>query len=327
MAPSIAGSTSLADVIVPAEFNKYVVVKTTELSRFRQSGILVDLSAELMPQMGGSTINMPFFNDLAGNDDVIDDTTDLTVSKITTGQDVAVKLYRGKAFGSSDLSADLAGADPMAVIANRFAYFWVRKEQAILLSVVAGQLGALAAAGFNTLDISAAAGSAANFDPHAFIDACGLLGDHQESLAGVAVHSDTYKSMKKQDLIDFIKPSDGGEDIPVYQGKFVIVDDGMPKNAGTYTSYIFGPGAIGYASGTPKNPVEIERRALVGGGSEWLVHRRFLAMHTRGIKWVPQAGVPAKPTPSNTELATSTNWSPVYDPKLIRAVAFKHKLG
>jgi hypothetical protein len=324
--------TLLSDLIIPEVFDRYVLVKTTELSRFRQSGILIDLTAELMPQMGGVTVNMPFFNDLPGSDDVMNDTLDLTVNNVTSGLDVAVKLGRAKAFGASDLSADLTGADPMAVIANRFAAFWVRAEQHILLSAVAGQIGKVTE---NVSDISILTGSAANFDPHSFIDACGVLGDHQDALAGVAVHSDTYKTMKKQDLIDFIKPSDGGEDIPVYQGKFVLVDDTMPKVSGVYQTYIFGPGAIGYATASPRRPVEIERRALVGAGSEWLVHRRWLCMHTRGVKWTPQNGIPAtpvgatapNPTPANTELADSGNWTKVYDHKLIRAVIFKHKLG
>jgi hypothetical protein len=318
------GQTVLADVIVPEVFDKYVQVKTTELSRFRQSGILADLTTQLMPQMGGTTVNMPFFDDLTGDADIVDDQTDLAVNSIGTGLDVSVKLYRAKAFGSSDLAADLAGADPMAVIGDRFAAFWVRHEQHTLLAAVAGQIGAV---NENILDISSLGGASANFDPHSFIDACGLLGDHQDALAGVAVHSDTYKQMKKQDLIDFIQPSKEGEEIPVYQGKFVVVDDTMPKSGGVYTTYVFGPGAVGYATASPKRPVELERRALIGGGTEYLVHRRWFCVHTRGVKWHPANGVPAKPTPSNTELQDPGNWSKVYDHKLIRVVQFKHKLG
>lgn len=331
--------TRLADLIEPVIFNKYVLARTTELSRFRRSGIVADLSAELMPQLAGATVNMPFFNDLSGDDEVMNDTMTLSVSGITAGQDVAVKLGRAKAFGASDLSADLTGTDPMAVIANRFANYWVRREQAILLSTVAGQISKVTE---NILDITSLSGSAACFDPMSWIDACGLLGDHQDSLAGVCVHSDTYKSMKKQDLIDFVRPSWSEEDIPVYQGKFVIVDDGMPKNAqtGVYTTYIFGPGAIGMANGQARRPVGIQRDELVGAGNEALVHRRWLVMHMRGVKWTPAPGVPAKPagmegndeiaanpTPTNAELANPNNWTRVYDHKLIRVVAFKHKLG
>src|SRR5688572_1540232 len=100
--------TRLQDVIVPEHFNEYSLQITTELSRFRRSGIVVDFSAELGSQMGGTTVHMPYFNDLEGDDEVVDDTEDLTVGNITTSQDIAAKLYRAKAFGASDLSGDLA---------------------------------------------------------------------------------------------------------------------------------------------------------------------------------------------------------------------------
>lgn len=317
--------TLLSAMVIPEVFDKYVQVKSIELSRFRQSGILTDMSLELAPQMAGTTIHMPYFNDLTGSADVVNDAADLSINAMTTGEDVSIKLYRAKVFGATDLASDISGADPIAAIGNRFAAFWVREEQHTLLSAVAGQIGAVSD---NVLDISGLSGTACNFDPHSFIDACGMLGDHQDFLAGFAVHSSTYKAMKKQDLIDFIKPSALEEEIPMYQGKFVLVDDTMPYNSGTgvYTTYIFGPGAIGYASASPRVPVELERRALIGGGTEYLVHRRWFTMHTRGVKWTGSSGC-ALSSPTNAELATTGNWLKVYDQKLIRVVAFTHKLG
>src|ERR1035437_2692620 len=135
--------TLLSAMVIPEVFDKYVQVKSVELSRLRQSGILVDLSLELQPQMAGKTVNMPFFNDLTGSADVVNDTGDLSINAMTTGNDVAVKLYRAKVYGATDLSADISGADPIAAIGNRFAAFWVREEQHTLLSAVAGQIGAV----------------------------------------------------------------------------------------------------------------------------------------------------------------------------------------
>jgi hypothetical protein len=93
-----------------------------------------------------------------------------------------------------------------------------------------------------------------------------LLGDEQGGLTGVAVHSLTLKAMVKADLIDYVPDSQGKLTIPTYLGKSVIVDDGMPvSGAGAtrvFTTYIFGPGAIGYGERSPKVPVEVERQAL-----------------------------------------------------------------
>ena len=330
--------TALADVIVPDIFNPYVVTKSIELNAFFQSGVITDMSAEIAPQFsgrdgkgsGGDSVAMPFFNDLDGADEVLDDTADLTINKISTGQDMAAILMRAKVFGATDLSADLAGADPMTVIGDRFAEYWNRRYQDVLFSVLAGAMfttvsGYSMAA--NVLNISTLSGAAAYFDGEAFIDAIGKLGDHQSVLSATGMHSDTYNRIKKDDLIDFIQPSDGGDPVPYYQNKRVIVDDKCPKTgsggSAVYTTYLFGAGAVGWGAGSPKVPTETGRLPLKGGGQEYLVNRQKFICHIRGIKW---GGTPSKPTASNAELATTSNWRRVYDPKLIRVVAFKHKL-
>lgn len=333
--------TRLADVIVPEVFNAYVVQKSVQLNAFYQSGIMADLSAlpAINGQMmsadpgvdgGGTTVNMPFWNDLDGDDEVIDDTANLTVNKITTGKDVAVKLLRAKAFGASDLSGELAGSDPMLVIGDRIADYWNRRYQAAVFATLAGAMGTTKSGqsmAANVSDISGLSGAAAVFDGEAFVDANGLLGDHQGMLSATAVHSDTFNLMKKQDLIDFVKDSDASDAIPYYMNKRLIVDDSCPVTSGTYTTYLFGAGAVGWAAGSPKVPSEVERNALVGGGQEYLVTRAKFICHIRGIKWDPSSGVPAGPTPTNDELAIGANWARVYDPKLVRVVAFKHKLA
>jgi hypothetical protein len=322
--------TRLADMIVPTKFNKYVQTLSTQKSRLFQSGIITDLTSTIDAEIEGKTVNMPFFNDLDASEEeqVLDDQSDLTVGKMTTGQDVAVKLLRGKAFGTSDLAADLSGADPIDAIANRFADWWNKRFQTALLATLAGAMGSAAMAA-NVNDISALTGGAEFFDADSFIDSAFLLGDEQGGLTGVAVHSLTLKAMVKADLIDFIPDSEGKLTIPTYLGKTVLVDDTMPvSGAGAnriFTTYIFGQGAIGFGERSPKVPVEVERQALKGMGQEYIVNRRQWVMHPRGIKWLgtTQVGV----TPNNTELALTTNWQRVYDAKIIRIVAFKHKLA
>lgn len=322
--------TQLSDMIIPTKFNKYVQLLSTQKSNLYQSGIITDLTSVIDAEIEGKTVNMPFFNDLDASDAevVLDDTADLTVGKMTTGQDVAVKLLRGKAFGSSDLAADLSGADPIDAIANRFADWWNKRMQSALLSTLAGAMGAASMAA-NVNDISGGTGGAEHFDADSFIDSCFLLGDEQGGLTGVAVHSLTLKAMVKADLIDFMPDSQGKLTVPTYMGKTVIVDDTMPVSGSgstrIFTTYIFGQGAIGYGERSPKVPVAVGRDELKGMGQEYIVNRRQWVMHPRGVKWLggTQAGV----TPTNAELATTTNWQRVYDAKIIRIVAFKHMLA
>jgi len=318
--------TRLADMIVPEEFNDYVVQLTTEKSRLFQSGIIQDLTAVIDAQLAGKTVNMPYFEDLDSSlaETVLNDTADLTVDGVQTNQDVAVKLLRGKAFGATDLSGDLAGADPVSLIASRFASYWDRRMQTALLSTLKGAFGAASSA-TNVHDITGGTGAAANFDADSFVDAVFKLGDEAGGLSAVAVHSQTLKRMVKADLIEYVKDSTGRLDVPTYMGKTVIVDDGLPVDGGTdFTTFLFGPGAIGYGEKSPKVPVEVERQALKGMGQEYIVQRRQWVMHPRGIRWI---GTSAGPTPSNAELATAANWERVYDAKNIRVVVFKHKLA
>lgn len=321
-------TTKLSDVIVPEVFNPYVISRTAELSAFWQSGIVGELP-EVAPLMagGGKTVNMPFWQDLSGAEQVIDDTTDLTVNKITPAQDEAVVCIRGNAWGATDLSAMLAGADPMMAIGDLVAGYWARRMQTALLSVVKGAFSTTVSGGSMapaTLNISAVSPTTARvFTPEGLLDACQLLGDAQDALAGIAVHSATYNLMLKDDLIDFVQPSKGEDKVATYLGKRVIVDDGMPVATGVYTTYIFGPGAIGYAEGSPKVPTETERQALTGGGTDILVNRRKFVLHPRGVRWIGDVS----PTPTNTHLETGTNWKRVWEQKQVRMVRFIHKVA
>jgi len=326
-------TTRFADMLPePSEWNAYIEVHTTEKSELFRSGIIADMSAELGTQLHGPTVIMPFFKDLDASDvhgEVqLDDTQDLTVDGITVDKDIAVKTLRGKSFGATDLSGELASADPLTAIQNRFADWWVRRYQICLLSILKGSLTSAGMEG-NVMDISGLKDSnAAKFSTSSFIDASFLLGDMSGGLTALAVHSATLKTMVKLDLIDTIKASDTDEVIPTYMGKRVIVDDNMPvSGSGTdrvFTSYLFGPGAIGYASGSPKVPVETDRDSLKLMGQEWIVNRKQWVMHPRGIRWKGVAAAASGPT--NAEYANPANWERVYDKKLIRIVKFDHKL-
>lgn len=317
-------ATLLADVIVPEVFTPNVIERTSEKNAFIQSGIM-NMAGDI-PIGRGTTIEMPFYQDLSGADNVWNDTDDITLNKISMAQDTAVVLTREKAFGSSDLSAALMGDDPQDAIEELVSGYWARRMQTTLINTLTGAMGASNMTG-NVLDISALSGAASDFDGPAFIDAQAKLGDHQDSFAAVGVHSATYTSMKKQDLIDFIPDSEGRPTIPVYMGKRVIVDDSMPVTSSVYTSYLFAAGAVTGVEETVENANEPYRHPDKNGGTNALYTRRKMVMHPRGIRWTPGSGVPASATPTNAELATVGNWTRVWEPENIRIVQFKHTVA
>ena len=99
---------------------------------------------------------MPFWQDLTGDDELLDDQNPLTPGKIEAAQDEAVILRRGRAWGANDLAANLAGDDPMKAIADLVAAYWARRMQAILVAKLAGAMGAVVATNVHNITAAAA---------------------------------------------------------------------------------------------------------------------------------------------------------------------------
>lgn len=331
--------TTLQDVIVPELFTPYTVNRTMELSALVQSGIVAN-NAEFdrLASQAAPTANMPFFEDLTGESEQIIEGADLEDNKITSNKDVSAIIRRAKMWSATDLSAALAGADPMAAIADLVAGFWARDMQKELVAVLNGVFGTIAASEdgattaetrleSNLLDISTLSGAKANWSGSAFIDAEQKLGDAKAQLTGICMHSATEAYLKKQNLIETVQPSNDVA-FGTYQGKRVIIDDGCPVENGVYTTYLFGNGAVALGNGSPVGFVatEVDRAKRKGSGIDYLINRKTMILHPRGIAFTG-ANVAKTEGPSRTELADPVNWKPVYEPKQIRIVAFKHKLG
>jgi hypothetical protein len=319
--------TIISNVIVPEVFNPYVIERTAELSAFYQSGIIARTPAlDVLASSGGKLVNMPFWEDLDGDDEVLSDTTALTVDKITAKQDVAALLTRGKAWSVNDLAKALSGDDPMAAIGNLVADYWARRFQTILIKTLDGIFGDdTTEMDTNQHDISGvpAAKDDDVISAKTAVDAIYKLGDNADKLTGFAMHSATVAKLAKDDLIEYIKPSEGAAEVPYFLGKRVVVDDGLPVNTstGVYTTYIFGAGAFGWG-GAPV-PTETARDAL--SGDDILVNRRHFILHPRGVAFQNDPSI-VGPTPSNDDLANYLNWKRVYESKNVRIVQFKHKL-
>lgn len=325
--------TKLTDVIVPEIFAPYVQNRTAELSAFVQSGVVeVDQRVQVGIRSGGETIHMPFWNDLGSTEETLSDSTSLTVNPVTANQDIAVVQALGKAWGANDLVFALTGEDPLKAVGDMVAGFWARVQQARL---IASLKGAFATSGGSTnmngniLDISSLSTTKANISKSSFADASFKLGDAFGSLSAVAMHSAVMAALVKLDMIDVVRGSDG---VPfqTYQGKRVIVDDALtPTSAGVYSTYLFGAGAVAYAEGVPHVPVEVDRNSLAG--YDVLINRRHFVQHLRGCKYtgatVGDYSTTNGARPTRTDLATGANYTRVYDPKQIRCVQFKHKIG
>lgn len=317
--------TRIADVIIPEVFNPYVIQRTAELSALRRSGI-ISTNEELnrLAQSGGRLINMPYWDDLSGDDEVLSDSGALTPDKITSGQDVAVLLMRGKAWSVNDLAKALSGDDPMRAIGDLVAAYWARMEQKTLISILSGVFATATMAGAVkdiSIDDGANATAANLIGAEAIIDAAYLLGDAADKLTAIAMHSAVYARLLKLNLIDTEPTNEQNIGWGTYLGKTVIVDDGCPVVDGAvsgkkYTTYLFGMGAIGLGEGAAPVPTETDRDSLAG--DDILINRRHYILHPRGVKFTDASVTGSSPT--NAELATAANWERVYEQKNVRLV-------
>lgn len=357
--------TKISDVIVPELFTAYVIEKTAEKSNILNSGIAVaNPKLNELVTAGGLTINMPFWQDLAGDDEVLSDSAPLTPGKITAEKDIAALLMRGKAWGANELAGALAGDDPMAAIADRVSDYWSRKEQKVLVSILKGVFASTNMAD-HVLDKSGTA-----IDGTVVLDGKQLLGDNADKLQAIMMHSAVYTALQKQNLIEYTTvqgPSGSPIIIPTYLTYSVVVDDGMPmeavyaastdttvtagktyytKSGDTYT-------VVASPTGNPSTSSYYEKtgdvyttylfaKGVIGRGEGTPVSltptetdRDSLAgedylINRRAFVMHPMGikwvGTPASTTPSNAELATGTNWKRVYEPKNIGMVAIKHKI-
>lgn len=333
--------TKIADVIVPELFNRYVINRTMELSAFFKSGIVVNSPEfDTLASEAARTHNMPFFEDLNGESEPTLEDVKMTPAKIGSNKDVSTTILRQKMWAATNLSAALAGVDPMKAIGDLVAGYWARDMQKELIAILSGVFGTTTEDPVGTpkqttrmadhiLDLTAGKSEPAKLiSASAFIDACQLLGDAQAQLSGVAMHSATKSFLKKLNLIETERDSTDVE-FDTYQGRRVTVDDGCPVTGeGIYTTYLFGNGAIAYGNGSPVGHVatEVDRDKQTGGGIDYLINRKAFILHPRGIAYTGAKREHVE-TPTRAELAMAENWKPVYEPKQLGIVAIKHKIG
>jgi hypothetical protein len=315
--------TKISDVIVPDVFNPYIIERTPELSTLIQSGIVQNTpELDTLALSGGRLLNMPFWEDLSGADEVLSDSLSLSPANISAKQDIAVLYMRGKAWSVNDLAKKLSGDDPMAEIANLVIGYWERRRQALLVSTLTGIFKASSMA-VNLLDVTSASGYQDDIiNADNLVDTAQKLGDNKSNLTGYLMHSATEAVLVKQQLIEYLPDADGRPTLPYYMGKRVIVNDNVPNDNGVYFTYIFGQGAFGFGQGSAPVPTELDRDSLAG--DDILINRAHFLLHPRGVKWNATSINGSSPT--NAEVEIGTNWERVYDQKNVRIVALKHKL-
>lgn len=327
--------TTIADLqIVPEKFSKYVIDRTTEKNTLVNAGIATpDATVGQLingtPE-GGAFIQLPMWNPLEGEEDVFSE-DDLSIGKVTTKEARATLLLRGKAWGATDLSRVMGGADPMSAIVQLIADWRNTREQKVYLSILKGIFdktnGALKE---HINDISAMEANAISRE--ATLDTKQLLGDHYGSLGMVFVHSATYTYLQKKELIlrqPWVNPVGETVEIETFMGYRVIVDDGMPVADGIYDTYFMGKGAFIRQEGTPAGFIGTETDRDKLGAKNYLINRWCQIIHPRGFSFVSDGNFLNEnhPYAANADLELATNWKLAVNHKKVPLACLRHKIG
>ena len=324
--------TRLSNVFVPEVFLSYTNVDRPERTAFFESGVAVSNAAIVAAYSnGGSTNELPFWNDLDINSEPnigSDNPASYAVpAAVTSGVQKSRIASLNKSFGTALLAAELAGSNPMQRIAERIGSYWMHQWQrraiATLQGVIADNIASNGGDMVNNVSAAtnAGVGAATLFGTDAFLDAAFTSGDHVDDYSVIAVHSTIYSRMLKNDDIQFRVGSEGGS-LSLYKGRAIVVDDSLPFTpaagagagdaAAQYTSFLFGPGLLGYGERIPEKPVDLfeDKMAGDGAGVEALITRKSWVIHPSGMSY----------TGAGTTLAdmrNAANWERVVDRKNI----------
>jgi len=253
-------ASSIANLIIPEVFDSPFLEATTEKVRLLNPMVTQDNRFRELAMSGGDTLEMPFFQDLGGNSEPLEVGTNISVARMSESKDVARRLGRARGWTINDLESELTGTDVVQEVANRVAAYWARETQRIMLLVLDGVFADNAANDSSDLIEDIASEDYANettqsnfrLSRKVVANAKNKLGDSGDILTMIAVHSDVYTQLQIDDQIRTERDSQANLEFETFAGKRLIVMDTMPTESGTtsgtkYTSYLFGPGAIGYA--------------------------------------------------------------------------------
>lgn len=329
--------TRLSDIIEPDVFTAYTQQLTTRLDALLSSGIVVTSSEfDARANGAGDVTDMPFWNDLGetnsniGTDDPAVTSTPLNID---TGKMIALRNHRNQSWGAMDLLARVAGQDPMDVIAQRVAKYWVGDRQRLLISMLKGLEADNIAANSSDMvhdvgtDSASAITDAEKLTSDTVLEAKQTMGDAARALSVIVMHSRVHTNIQKAQKIDFVPAAETNVGFDTYLGYRVIVDDNCPVTVGTnrseYTSYLFGPGVFALGNGTPKVPTEVWRDPASGRGSgeERLYSRQQFILHPLGFQC--SAATSTGKSPTNSEYEVAGAWSRVYNRKKIPLVILK----
>jgi len=307
--------TNLVNIIIPEQFSEYTVLPTPNARRVVTSPVVANMQLANLAE-GGNSVTVRYFNEPSSDDEVMVGGTDLTDTPITSSSEFAIIRERAKSFAVFDIAKYNAGADPVGQLESFIRdTYWVDRYSADLKSVLTG-VARSSAFSFLVNDVTGNVNS--GFNVENWLETRKIMGDQYLKFTHLVVHSDTYTVMEANNEITFERASEGAP-FGVWRGLTLLVDDAVAPtwvvsataNFNAYATFAFAPESVivnvhpDGVNGMVMTEVEREGKSSLSR----LITRRRYFMHLKGTKWV---GTPAANSPTNDEIATTTNWQNSY---------------
>ena len=299
-------------------------IPRTRLNEMRKSRILAgnpDIRSVFTTQDGTGYARIAMRGLLDGDAVNYDGQTDITATSTKTFEQGVVVVGRAKAWVEKDFSHDITGGiDFMDNVAAQVAEYWQDVDQDTLLAVLRGVFAMTSAKGAefvkkHTFEVDGP--MEATTLNSATAQACG---DRKKKFTMIFMHSVVATNLENLNLLTALKYTDKDgvtRDLTLYtwNGKLVIVDDGVPTEQAedgstVYTSYALGEGAIEYEDIGAKVPYEMAHDPKTNGGQDTLYTRQRKVFSPKGISY--EKKVQASLSPTDAELENGENWDLVH---------------
>ena len=299
-------------------------IPRTRMNEMRKSRVLTgnpDIRAVFTTQDGTAYARLAMRGLLDGDAVNYDGQTDITATSTKTFEQGVVVVGRAKAWVEKDFSYDITGGqDFMDNVAKQVADYWQDIDQDTLLAILRGVFAMTSTKGAefvkkHTYEVDGP--MEATTLNSATAQACG---DHKKKFSMIFMHSVVSTNLENLNLLTALKYTDKEgvtRDLTLYtwNGKLVIVDDGMPTEQAedgstVYTSYVLGEGTINYEDIGAKVPYEMARDPKTNGGQDTLYTRQRKVFAPFGLSY--EKAKQASLSPTDDELANGANWDLVH---------------
>ena len=229
-------------------------IPRTRLNEIRKSKVLVgnpDIREVFASQNGTGYARIAMRGLLDGDAVNYDGKTDITATTTKTFEQGVVVVGRAKAWVEKDFSYDITGGvDFMDNVAQQVADYWQDIDQDTLLAILKGVFA------MNTGTKNKEFVAKHTFEAVGNMEAATLntatakaCGDRKKKFAMVFMHSVPATNLENLNLLTALKYTDKDgvtRELTLYSwnGKLVVVDDGMPTEEGYFPATADTPGAL-----------------------------------------------------------------------------------